>query len=161
MLNAETRSSPFNSVWTDQKVSDLKTLCQNKSLTARMIAAELRVTRNSVMSKCRRCGIELPGHRYGANLTTREKQERADKARGEKRAVRHTPGGSPLPRERYDESVFVADQKNHVGILELTKRTCRWPYGESPNFQYCGAEPVEKNPYCPFHHRIAYSRAAA
>jgi hypothetical protein len=45
--------------------------------------------------------------------------------------------------------------KTAVGLFGLTTETCRWPIQDSPAYLFCGAQTLDKLPYCPIH----FSRA--
>jgi hypothetical protein len=42
-------------------------------------------------------------------------------------------------------------------LIELTRFTCRYPYGDRPPFAYCGCPVIEGSPYCPFHTRLCWN----
>lgn len=44
-------------------------------------------------------------------------------------------------------------------ILDLERRSCRWPSGSAPPYLYCGALTIdEARPYCARHERVAYAQ---
>jgi hypothetical protein len=61
------------------------------------------------------------------------------------RAEPHVPKNDPVP------------DPFHIPLVELTAKTCRWPYGDG-QFTFCGHE-VEHGPYCKPHTRFATTRS--
>lgn len=47
------------------------------------------------------------------------------------------------------------------GVFELDRHRCRYPEGEprTPEFHFCGQEPMKGSPYCGRHHRLTHVRA--
>lgn len=150
--------------WSQKQTDHLIALCKEGKLSAREIAKEMGLTRNSVIGKCRRMGLELPGSLYNdMGLTEEQKQERRNKLKRERRLRQPTVRRSILriPRTHIDMATAFIDTQNlpRVELLELTEQTCRWPYGEAPDIKYCGDKPEEGLPYCAFHCCIAYQPA--
>jgi GcrA cell cycle regulator len=44
-----------------------------------------------------------------------------------------------------------------IDILELTKYTCRYPYGDTPPYLYCGCPPLKGSPYCRDHTELCWN----
>lgn len=146
------------SFWPAERVEKLKQLCQDKSLSAKKIAVILGITRNAVVGKCSRMGLELPGHLYGAVRTTpEERKARANFLRRGKR--KYVPVGKA--RWRLAPDYACPDDLPRFDLLDLKSDQCRWPYGEDSNMKFCGTKVVEKRSYCPFHCCIAYRKAGA
>ncbi len=122
--------------WTTNSVERLKKLWADGD-TARQIAIELGITRNSVIGKVHRLG--LPG---------RPKQRRSI------RIARPAIRGKPEPE--LIENLIPTGQR--CSTLELSEGKCRWPIGDpsAPDFFFCGGKTIEGLPYCGYHARIAY-----
>jgi GcrA cell cycle regulator len=121
--------------WSDERVELLKTLWASGK-TAAQIATELgdNLTRNAVIGKAHRLGLS-------GRITPAPKK--IDK---------------PLPVEIND----VVAKDGGISLLELTEKTCRYPYGDpkKSNFHFCGGEAIPGVPYCGEHAAMAYQTNA-
>lgn len=66
------------------------------------------------------------------------------------------------PSSPVDEVLVMKDhdipQEQRVSILGLTNDTCRWPIGDdAATMTFCGAKPLDGQPYCECHHARAYT----
>lgn len=117
--------------WTDDRVELLKTLW-GAGKTAAEIAKELGegLTRNAVIGKA---------HRLGLSGRVTPVQKKIDK---------------PLP----PESKEILAKNGGISLLELTEKTCRYPYGDpkKEGFHFCGGKSLAGLPYCAQHAEIAY-----
>jgi GcrA cell cycle regulator len=144
--------------WTDERTETLKRLWAAE-FSASHIAAELGgITRNSVIGKVHR--LKLPRRMKPQDKTAKT---RARKPRTARTAPAHvwavplaklTSGHGPQTTEASMET--PADKR--ISILELTSRTCRWPYGNPAReeVRYCGCRTAGELPYCSSHARMAY-----
>lgn len=117
--------------WSDERVEQLKELW-GAGKTAAQIAQELGdgLTRNAVIGKA---------HRLGLSGRVAPVQKKIDK---------------PLPPEVND----IPAKNGGISLLELTEKTCRYPYGDpqKPGFHFCGGCSLPGLPYCAEHAAIAY-----
>lgn len=117
--------------WTDDRVELLKSLW-GAGKTAAEIAKELGegLTRNAVIGKA---------HRLGLSGRITPVQKKIDK---------------PLPPESQD----ILAKNGGISLLELTEKTCRYPYGDpkKEGFHFCGGHALSGLPYCAEHAQIAY-----
>jgi hypothetical protein len=44
-----------------------------------------------------------------------------------------------------------------IDILELTRYTSRYPYGDTPPYLYCGCPPLKGSPYCVDHTELCWN----
>lgn len=117
--------------WTDERIELLKSLW-GAGKTAAEIAKELgdNLTRNAVIGKA---------HRLGLSGRISPIQKKVDK---------------PLPPERKE----IKAKNGGISLLELTEKTCRYPYGDpkKEGFHFCGCAALAGLPYCAEHAEIAY-----
>ena len=157
-----TNHTQAQSVWGDgAKVELLKRLWAD-GLSCSSIAAQIGCTRNAVIGKANRLGLE---RRRSKNLCSG--QPRVRKPRNRNRSGSSVlilaPRINPEPFVPLEEIVIPEAQRKT--LLELTEETCRWPVGDpqADDFYFCGGEvgPVDCKPYCRAHARIAYTRPAS
>lgn len=117
--------------WTDERIELLKSLW-GAGKTAAEIAKELgdNLTRNAVIGKA---------HRLGLSGRVSPIQKKVDK---------------PLPPEPKQ----IKAKNGGISLLELTEKTCRYPYGDpkKEGFHFCGGSALAGLPYCGEHAEIAY-----
>jgi GcrA cell cycle regulator len=142
--------------WTAERVELLKSRFE-AGLSCREIAADIGVSRNAVIGKLSRLNLagEMPG-----DPRRPARRKRAAKARGLK----------TTPRLQYEmlASIYaeaqpvieeeLIDDRQHCSLLELDENRCRWPISTpgADDFCFCGNMPLEGQPYCPGHSRLAY-----
>jgi GcrA cell cycle regulator len=126
-----------NTEWTDAMVEKLTTLWEH-GMTAKLIARELRVTKNMVVGKARRLGCTprpSPIVRTGAR-----------------------PSVVRLPKL----SVVQVLEPPVIYRPNLARRTepCSFPLGDvgRPGFRYCDQPTKPGKSYCPDHYAVAYIR---
>jgi GcrA cell cycle regulator len=132
--------------WTTERVELLKSRFE-AGLSCREIADEIGVSRNAVIGKLSRLHL------------TRE-------ATSEMRR----PARKPVPRlqQQMLEQFYAApqpaafdapiDDGHHCSLFDLNEARCRWPISTpgADDFCFCGNTPLEGQPYCPGHTRLAY-----
>lgn len=146
--------------WTADRIAQLKQLF-DEGLTCSQIAREIDVTRNAVIGKLSRLGLNRPknDNGYRRQPTPRSVPARQSQVRllrmmhAEMEAAAF---GTPVAEEP------VSDARR-CSLLELNAESCRWPLGRpgADDFAFCGNAPVEGLPYCPGHARLAYRRSAS
>lgn len=156
--------------WNPEQLAELRSLWA-KGWTAKRIGDKLGITRNAVVGKARRLGLEgrVPSVHprpiqkqvrivHAAGITKANEARRAAKKR-----KRHNDGNirqPTLPSSLAAARRFT-DMKEprslNVPLVELTEGSCRWPNDkfESP-FLFCGNAAAFGSPYCGFHTRCAY-----
>jgi GcrA cell cycle regulator len=155
--------------WTDERVELLKKLWAD-GLSASQIAAELGgITRNAVIGKVHRLGLSGRAKSPSSASPRPRKARQTHMMRVSRPAMR---GNTALAHAyAYDvdadpdpqplENIIPMGQRRT--LLELNEDTCRWPIGDpsTPDFFFCGGQPVAGIPYCGFHSRVAYQPPAA
>lgn len=142
--------------WTDERVARLKELW-SAGWSASQIAADLGfVTRNAVCGKIDRLGLS------GIKRSQKVMAARAPVIRrtGDHlaRVQRIVQARSAVDAVIRPEPFVVQDiphvSPRHIGLMELSDSTCKWPFGDGP-FTFCGCEVRGSGPYCVPHARIA------
>jgi len=129
--------------WNADSVETLKTMLAS-GRTSREIAAALGVTRNAVIGKSRRIGLNWA----------------ARKGKPRKRPLRRPRKRKPLP---FIARFRIKPRKpsGPVHFKNLEDHHCRWIPGEPSTQLYCGAERVQGSSYCGMHTRAAYAHPSA
>lgn len=112
--------------------------------TAAAIARFMSVSRNSVIGKVCRLGLQRRCPRPPKIARSRVPRERkSDRPRKDS----HVP--APPPRPRWED--MNAPTSRQVSLAELRDKDCAWPHGDGPFF-FCGA-PVGDitQRYCYYH----------
>lgn len=149
----------FGATWTDTRIALLKKLWPT-GISCAQIAAQLGgVTRNAVIGKVTRLGLE---RRWLALRSARKpKPHRKTVTKIMNGGVFKVNAPVPLPEVQSDVDIPAAQRRT---LQQLTNSTCRWPIGMpgTPGFFFCGA-PADcegQRPYCDRHHDRAHDRAA-
>lgn len=133
-----------SSCWTLDKITELKRLHEagySASQVAKMMGGG--ATRNSVIGKCHRLGLE--------RHTSRMSVKKTPKAPAQPRP-KPTVSTKPLPRPD--------TPREGVGLLALSRLACRWPVSspvEPADTLFCGRW-VEGGSFCSEHRPRAYSK---
>jgi GcrA cell cycle regulator len=152
------------SPWTQDRVAELRRLAAD-GLSSTEIGTQFGVSRNAVISACRRYGASLK-----VTNSSRARQARPvpamainQRPRANNR-VKNSPRfgrAALLPAMAKPAKKFVprlgkaADSP--CSLLELRWNTCRWPYGDPGHvdFHFCGGDAVDGKPYCRDHLIVA------
>ncbi|MGB0571237.1 MAG: GcrA family cell cycle regulator [Alphaproteobacteria bacterium] len=149
--------------WTDERVAMLRDLWA-KGLSASQIAVQLGgVTRNAVIGKAHRLGLESRPSPIRGNGTGSRRRNRAIDRALEAKALRGTMADEEIGGEK-----IVPDGGKCIPeapIPPLARRSgdvseCLWPNGDpgDANFSFCGADNLPGRPYCAEHCAMAYIR---
>jgi GcrA cell cycle regulator len=147
--------------WTDEQYEKAKKLAE-EGLSASEIGIHLGKTRNAVLGKLHRNGIEKRVRKESRKDTKRGRRPKRqfvlfhqmgliDKNSQVRRAHLVQDGYVPKPEDPAPEH-----QRKTVETLE--ESSCRWPIGDPQmaDFHFCGAEAHVGSVYCPTHHTRAY-----
>lgn len=147
--------------WTEERVELLRELW-NGQFSASRIAAQLGITRNSVLGKLHRLG--LSGR--GKPATSLKRQRKQELHRRRVRVCRPASIGSTalnadpaeLPHLAKPLEAVVVPIAKKLTIGALTEHTCKWPIGDprEHDFHYCGHDSLQGLPYCQHHALVAY-----
>ena len=150
--------------WTDERVELLKKLWAD-GLSASQIAAELGgITRNAVIGKVHRLGLSGRA-KSPSSSAPRVRKPRSHMLRVSRPSMRGNSALAlayelePIQEPELIDNIIPIGQRRT--LLELTEATCRWPIGDpaSPEFFFCGGNPLTGLPYCAYHSRVAYQPA--
>lgn len=138
--------------WTDEQVEELKRLW-DKGLTTGEIGKALGVSKNAVVGKAHRLGLNSRpspirrGEDENAAGAGTQPQQPAEKKKSAK----------PAPVKKTAEK----EKKKLFTVNDLTASSCRWPVGDpkDEDFHFCGKEALPDKPYCAEHAAIAYVSA--
>jgi len=143
--------------WSDQRIAQLKAMVADGG-TARSIAAEWGVTRNTVAGKMNKLGLKR-GHPAPKQKPINPQIRRHKKNRliG---PVMPVVVAAPIvkPREPLPPPPFHSGPVElNSPILALTETSCRFPIGDPhhADFHFCGAQ-RDGRTYCAAHAALAY-----
>ena len=139
--------------WTTERVEILKNHFQ-AGLSCRQIAVDIGVSRNAVIGKLSRLGLTR-----GKNVA----EPRAKKQPKERGAARSVPRLQyQMLQALYEDDSLPANgtivSEHRCSLFELSKERCRWPISTpgAEDFCFCGNPPLDGQPYCLGHTRLAY-----
>lgn len=140
------------SFWNDKNLKQLMAL-NEKGLSASQIARQLGCSRNAVIGKLSRSGVQsksvwvTSGHHISG--------------------VSRVPRVPRTPRERAPPYVPPPDlnepESKRISLMEIHNGQCRWPHGDpqdKPDFHFCGHETREGFVYCEYHELKSRNPAA-
>ncbi len=132
--------------WTDERVERLKTLYASGD-SASQIANELGsgVTRNGVIGKVHRLGLERRGRTAG---TRRSAKVNTQRIRSNPMVDRWAPKRAPVPFTCKPAADVIS---RGLSIMDLMPDDCRFPYGDTPFLLFCGHPKISGSSYCPSH----------
>lgn len=148
--------------WTIEEDATLKELyCEGYS--SRQISDRLGRTRNAVVGRWDRLGLNgsaLKDLRWNSTQAVTRRSNGMSKTQQDAKANNDRPVWHRTPddekQEPYIPKLDPVAAPMMIGIMELTSKTCRWPYG-TENFLYCGCRTEPGRVYCPEHARRAWS----
>lgn len=136
--------------WSPNEVERLRALA-GKGLSAAKIADSLGpgYTRNQVIGKCRRTGIDL---KHGQNTGSPDTITRRTAAKKKPKLQL-----APTVDDPTESTGFAADDTRNA-VLGLRDGCCKWPLGDpkQPSFGFCMAPKPAGQPYCPGHTERAF-----
>lgn len=155
--------------WLPFSENDIKTIVAMWTAggSASEIAGAIGRTRSAVLGKIHRLrnsgdlkdrvhGDLVNERRRAARVRHVERVKRPRKKAKSKPPVYFGAGEKlikPSPFKHRDVDVIPL----HIGLLELTATTCRWPYGDGP-ITFCGSVIEAGQSYCLAHCGIAFRR---
>ena len=150
--------------WTPDLIKELKRLW-NKGLTTVEIGNRIGMSKNAVVGKAHRLGLEG----RPSPIKRDKKKEHVTRVTVKKTPVapkQKAVESSILPPEPVFEAepiveTIVPKKRKHKGVqlVDLKPNSCRWPEGDpkDPDFCFCGQECAPGKIYCEEHCAVAYS----
>jgi GcrA cell cycle regulator len=144
----------FGAGWTDERVTELKSLWADGFSCSQIAAKMGGITRNAVIGKVHRLGLVGRPRDPNAPAKPRKKQVRHNFTRT-LAIINGSDPGYIEAKPCVDIEIPISQRRT---LMELTHETCRWPVGDpaNPDFYFCGAKPHGDRSYCAEHCRIAY-----
>ena len=157
--------------WTDEQVEELKRLW-DKGLTTGEIGKALGVSKNAVVGKAHRLGLNgrpSPIRRGEDDATAVPDRKSTPLAMTvvdtflSTTAVPTEKESAPAKKKTAKTAaVKKSEEKQKIfTVNDLTSSSCRWPIGDpkDEDFHFCGKEALPDKPYCAEHAAIAYVSA--
>lgn len=129
--------------WTPEHVERLKEFAK-QALPVRVLADEFGVTRNAIIGKAARVGIELlyvKPRRPGSVVITRS---RNTPFRGQSNKSQPLPARVSSPNSR------------DLEVVQLRENDCRFVVTDDHPMLFCGAPKQADSSYCPHHHEVCH-----
>jgi GcrA cell cycle regulator len=145
---------PNNSPWTLERTERLIALTK-AGCSGSVIAAKLGVSRNSVIGKISRLGMQLGNCRNGMRQSLQSELRKPNRPSPNKR--RKVQVKSKPVFEKAPIPVPTIDDVARVTFPELEAHHCKYPIGDprQSGFGFCGLERIPGSPYCMPHTRIS------
>lgn len=141
-----------NNLWTDSLVDLFKQLHASGRSFGQIAAQLPGVTRNACIGKARRLGLTMkPSDNPAAErIDRRFKPPKPPRVRMYPERVRAKPQPKPIRPPAPTGS---------VALIDLEPHHCRWPYGDSPPFMFCGAPRRDEDvAWCASHCAIGFQQ---
>ena len=141
--------------WTDERVERLKTLWAAGLSCSKIASALGHVTRNAVIGKVTRLGLDLRGK--GGNYNGNQRSNPGPKSRP--RVAKPAAITLRQPKVSHESPEIKAMRCDeitplNVSLLDLAHGQCRYPYGETgvgDGVLFCGHPAVKDRSYCASH----------
>jgi GcrA cell cycle regulator len=144
--------------WTPERVEQLRS-CVVTGLSCSQIAAEIGVSRNSVIGKIHRLGL-APARPPGGSAGGCPPRSRPPGAASQRRLLRLMWSKDAPAAAAASAGVDSARPRS---LLELEHDTCRWPLADAGRdgkaavaAMFCGNNAIKGFSYCAGHARMAY-----
>jgi hypothetical protein len=133
---------PISSAWTPALLDQLKA-CIDKKMSSGETASELGMTRSQVSGKAARMGYQF------ISVQGRPSPKRIRR--------KQLPRVIVFRQEPYREPIVETTTTSmDLPFDELKDGVCKYAYGDSAPYLFCGQPTEDKKPFCAFHHRVCY-----
>ena len=140
-------------IWTDDMIDELKRMHAD-GYSASQVASKFGVTRNSICGKWHRLGLKKQADPRPEPKPVQKRSRSEDGAAGglvRKLQVQRGTMSKVVPI-KVVERIAVATEKC-VGLFDLRAHHCRYPFGNSAPYMFCGATATHGS-YCAEHHEM-------
>ena len=137
-------------IWTDDMIDDLKRMHAD-GYSASQVAAKFGVTRNAICGKWHRLGLKKQSEQRAEPKPVQKRSRSEDGATGG--LVRKLQVQRDVKRPEPAESDDQIATAGTVSLADLRSHHCRYPFGRSAPFMFCGA-PATRGSYCAEHFDI-------
>ena len=151
--------------WTEERVNILKHMWAAGD-SCQVIADELGgITRCAVIGKVHRLGLAERETKHAVSGRWQGHQPKRIRTAKPKTTMRISKknGSEPILIDEVMIDMILEEDKNipleqRKKLLQLTAKTCHFPVGDprEEGFFFCGAEPLEDQPYCGRHCSVAF-----
>jgi GcrA cell cycle regulator len=154
--------------WNDEKHEQVRVLAA-ESRSASEIGNILGCSRNAIIGKCHRLGVQLLNTKSPTGRPAQPRVRRINN--GQKlKPRRHNQAATPEDKQLFQEEFKkslkrqekVVTLAGNVKLIDLESWHCRWPQGipGTVDFSFCGLKRDGERSYCALHCNIAYRRSS-
>jgi GcrA cell cycle regulator len=137
----------MSTTWTEDRVKLLAALA-SEGWSASQIADKLDTTRNAIIGKLDRLGLQLRNLVSGSTVLPRPSKPYVRRPK---------PLRAVIPEP--EQAAATPPVSSPIPLWDLTSITCRWPVNDGwPQFMFCGEQVAPGHPYCTAHLCKAYAR---
>jgi hypothetical protein len=134
--------------WTDAKSAQIRRMWDEEGLSSGDIAYVMGITRNAVIGRVRRMGLQFrKDTKVKPRLKPRKQYEKTSPTWRQKPLLAVSlPGDTrPLLGEAWAPLYGIEP----VSLVDLDPGMCKWPIGEARPYRFCGAH--ADGAYCEYH----------
>jgi GcrA cell cycle regulator len=153
--------------WSAGMIAKLKSLFE-KGLSTSEIGKRLGLTKNAVVGKINRLGLNMAGASSSAKTAAKKAKKAAAPVRPSKvvkkpAGVKKSASKKEIAKNRTESRRKTERIIQHSAqLMALRADQCRWPVGDpdSDDFHFCGEKCFTGKPYCFEHCKVAYQFSA-
>lgn len=145
--------------WTPERMSDLRRLADGSRSAAVIASALGGISRNAVISKVYKTeGLRLSANTGCVDPAWIARNRAVNPSRPQALPQRRMKRVLPNPQANPAPSPF---NPRMIPFSKLKDGLCKYPYGESPPYHFCGCKSVKGLSWCVEHLRIVSASAKA
>jgi GcrA cell cycle regulator len=137
--------------WNETNTAELRRMWDEEGLSSGDIAFIMGITRNAVIGRVRRLGLQMRDNKVQPRF--RPRKERAPetiKRRPRPLLPISLPGDTRFMR---GDAWAPLPGSSPVPLIDLEPGMCKWPVSEDRPHLFCGA--AAHGPYCEYHHALS------